>query len=203
MPKTTVTELRERGADLGRLKSDKMRRFVLEHLIDHSKKAAAIRAGYPEKSAGAMATKLLKNPIIKAYLGKIEREDVERLDLDREEVLRQLWYALTRKVTDFVDKNGEIKNPNKMSERAQNVIDGLEQEVFIDAETGNRRIKTKLRLSSKVSAIDMAMKHKGLFAPVEGKMLHQLDWDSLLTKGKIVDAESCPVERRLLEEEGK
>ena len=70
-----LTELRQNGADLDRLKHDRMRRFALEWCVDHCPKAAAIRAGYAKNSAAVTANKLLKNPIIKAFIGKMILDD--------------------------------------------------------------------------------------------------------------------------------
>jgi len=148
-------------------------------MVDHKPKAAAIRAGYSPKTADVKAQQLLKNPIIKAALGKLERLDVEKLELDRHEVLRQLYYCVTREARDFVDENGKlVTDVNKLPQRAQCAVDGIEQEIHYDSE-GNEYIKTKYKLVSKAAVLDMAMKHKGLFAPDQQEVRHVLDWDAL------------------------
>jgi phage terminase small subunit len=155
--------------------------FVAEYLIDYNGTRAAEAAGYrgDKRTLGVRASALLDHPVVKRIIGKVQRLDIEKLELDREEILKQLYYLATRKAGDFVDGNGEVLNINDMSERAQSVIDGIDQEVHVDAETGDRTIRTRLKISPKGPAVDMAMKHKGLFAPVKQTVKVGLDWDEL------------------------
>lgn len=206
-----LTELKNRGADLDRLKTDRQRRFVLLYAVmkvdgSGGPKDAAIAAGYNVKYAAQSAQKLLRNPIVKAYLGKLERQDVEQLELDRHEVLRQLWYMLTRRASDFVAEDGSVKSVHEMSDRAQSVIDGLEVEERF-TEDGERIVKTKLKLSPKATAVDMAMKHKGLFAPdkldIRGGLF--ADWDKLVGDGRamVPDRIEEAIETKFIEHEEK
>lgn len=153
-------------------------RFIAEYLIDYNASRAAKAAGYSSTSAG---TKLLAKPLVKQIIAAKERQTVKKLELTREEVLKQLYFAATRSAADFCDSSGKIiTNIHLLDERAQNTIDGIEQTVFIDAE-GNETIKTKLKLVPKATAIDLAMKHKGLFASTkfEGEVRHTLNWGDM------------------------
>jgi len=162
-----LTELRERGANLGRLKSDKQRRFVAEYLIDKRPKAAAVRAGYAESCAAVTANKLLNNPIIKAYIGKLERLDVEQLELDRHEALRQLYYALTRDLADFCREDGTPKLPHQLPKRCRSIVDGYKVKVLWTAENGDEMREVEYKLTPHAVAREQAMKHLGLNAPEE------------------------------------
>lgn len=187
-----LVDLKNRSADLNRLHSDKMRKFAYEYLIDRNATQAAIRAGYSKKTAGVRGQKLLKHPVIAAWLGKQAKQDLERLQLDREEVLRQLFYLATRSGVDFVDENGRIiTDIHKLPVRAQEAIDGIKQKVKrYTTENGEEieEVQTELKLVGKGGAIDMAMKHFGLYAPERQDVkMAVLDWDKLLTgKGKEV-----------------
>ncbi len=153
-------------------------RFIAEYLVDYNASRAAKAAGYSSTSAG---TKLLAKPLIKQIIAAKERQIVKKLELTSEEVLKQLYFAATRSAADFCDSTGKIiTNIHLLDERAQNTIDGIEQTVFIDAE-GNETIKTKLKLVPKATAIDLAMKHKGLFASTkfEGEVKHTLNWGDM------------------------
>lgn len=180
------------------LLTDKQRRFASEYLIDYNSKQAAIRAGYSEKIAAATGCQLLKHPLVSKIIGHQETKLIKRLELSAEEILEQLYYMCTRSAADFCDENGKIiTDVHKLSKRAQNTIDGIEQDIWYDGE-GNQHVKTKLKLVPKTGAIDMAMKHKGLFAPTKVDNKVSLDWDSL--HGKPPE-EPDPVEMRLLEQE--
>ena len=60
--------------------SDKRRRFCEEYIICHSKREAAIRAGYkvtPGKSIGPLADQILADEDCKAYIG--EEFDINKI----------------------------------------------------------------------------------------------------------------------------
>lgn len=169
--------------------------------------SAAVRKAYPRvKNPSQYGQKLMERPRIKAILGKIVNDDMERLELKREDVLLQLWYCLTRSATDFIDEDGSLRDIHDMGHRAQGCIDGIDIDEFIDNETGEiTKRKTKLRLVPKASAIDMAMKHLGLNAPeqhehVIGSVQQALD--RLSAPPPIDEAEVLleQEEQRLLEE---
>ena len=67
---------------------------------------------------------------------------------------------------DFINpETGELLDLNNLTVRAKESIDGIEQEVTIlknrDGEEIGTRVKTKLKLVPKISAMDMFMKHLG------------------------------------------
>jgi phage terminase small subunit len=178
------TQLKKRGSSLKHM-TDKEQLFCHEYPKDWNGQRAVIAAGYSKKSAGAMAVKLLNKPHIKAYLGNLKRRVFEKVDLSVEEVLRHLCYLATRTATDFVDENGYLLPISEMNERAQACIDGFEQEVIEqeddDGNVVSRLVKTKIKLSPKAAGVDMALKHKGLYAAVEEKLTHVLgiDWKQM------------------------
>ena len=171
-----LSRLRKNGADLKRLRTDKQRRFVLEYVLLRAKgrdspKQAAINAGYPARTAAQMAQKLLKNPVVGAYIGKLERQDVEKLQLSRHEVLLQVWYAATREVRDFVDlETGLLLLPHCLPDRCQTIVDGFEQDIteYVEKDgTTVRQIKMKYKLTPHAAAREQWLKHKGLMVPEE------------------------------------
>ena len=165
-----LSELRKQGADLSRLTTDRERRFVLEYLLDKNGTQAALRAGYSKGGAANVAHRLLKNPIVKAYIGKIERQDIEKLGVDRLMVLERLVEALNWEARDLVDDKGRALKPHELPDRVQRQVDGFEQEVSERELTDGtilRSIHTKIKMTPRATAREQAMKHKGLFAPDE------------------------------------
>ena len=210
-----ITELSKNGANLKRLGSDKMRRFVLEYLLlkaqgNDSPQQAAINAGYPKKSAAQHGYKLLRHPIIKAYIGKLERQDVEELELSRHEILLQVWYAATREARDFVDpKTGLMLLPHQLPDRVQTIIDGFEQDIeeHTNEDGTIRKIKMKYKLTPHAAAREQWLKHKGLFPSEKVEHKGQIDigvnWDKL-SEVRTIDVESKdPMQERLDQEEAK
>ena len=181
-----------------------------------SPQQAAINAGYPKKSAAQHGYKLLRHPIIKAYIGKLERQDVEELELSRHEILLQVWYAATREARDFVDpKTGIMLLPHQLPDQVQTIIDGFKQEIEeYDTEDGGtvRKIKMEYKLTPHAAAREQWLKHKGLFPSEKVEVNHQgridvLDWDRLSEVRTIDVASSVPIEdpiqARLEQEEAK
>jgi phage terminase small subunit len=148
--------------------NDKERMFVDYYLnegLDQTK--AAIKAGYSAKSAHAIGNQIMRRPHIKKAIGKAAKEVHEELTLTTEEVLKQLYYIVTRDVREFVDEEGIALPLHKLGDRAAQSVDGFDQEIneYVNLETGikTRTIKNKLKLVGKAGAIDMAMKYQGLF----------------------------------------
>lgn len=190
----------DRGIDIKRL-TDRERRFVLEYLLDYNGKRAAIAAGYSKKVAHVTASKLLRKSKIARAIGRLQRDDVERLELRRDEIIKHLYYAVTRDPLDIYDADGEVLPLDEMSERARACIDSIDRKVtYRKGKNGRtyKTVETHVRLVPKAQALDMAMKHKGLFAPDQHEhIIGPFDWNALIQRG---DPRLDPVEQRLLAE---
>lgn len=120
---------------------------------------AARIAGY--KKSSNVGSELLRRPRIKAYIAKVQKAAFQQLVVDKAEIIGHLVACATRVGSDFIDENGRIvTDARKLSLKAQAAIDGITQEVKYDKE-GNEIVVTKLKLASKNTAIDMALKHLG------------------------------------------
>lgn len=195
-----TTPLKSRGVNEDRL-TDKQRIFLYQYLVDSNSKRAAIAAGYSEKTATQKGAQLLQHPLIKAQIGKLQRQDVIKLELSREEILKQLYYACTRDVGDFENADGQVHTSLRdIPERLRACIDGFEVEQFTDYETGNTTQKIKVKLSPKLGAIDLAMKHKGLFAADKHEVLvGVMNWDKVIEaqqEDSVIESELRKIEEQ-------
>ena len=203
-----TTQLCNRGTNVKNL-SDQMVRFVMEYLIDYNGTRAAIAAGYAKSGAHTRACTLLKKPKIRALVGKLRKEQNEKFQIQSDEVLWHLWACATRNGKSFVDKKGRLlltsQNINDLPDEVTAAIDSIKQRrKTYTTEDGEQieEIETEVRLVSKAAALDMAMKHKGLFATqqVEGKLI--IDFDAMYRDQRgIIDVDL--LEQKLLEEERK
>ena len=198
------TELRKRGADISKL-PDKQRRFCLEYLQDYNGTQAAIRAGYSRKTASVLANKILKKPAVKRFLGKFERESQEQFELERNEILRHLAACATRDGKMFVNDRGVLHgNLNDLPDEVTAAIDSIKQKVrTYTTQDGEEvtEVETELKLVSKAAALDMAMKHKGLFAAEKHDHSHQIsiNWDEIQADARrqsVIDVESLALEEQ-------
>lgn len=195
------TELRKNGSNLKKM-TDKERAFCLEYMVDYQGTRSVIAAGYSKKGASVMAIKLLKRSHIKAYLGKAQRLQREERKVDSDEILDHLVSCVTRDGKDFVDEHGKLRvNMNELPDNVTRAVDGIKQKRKVytyEDGTTVEEIETELKLVPKAAALDMAMKHKGLFAPEEHKVLSTtVDWDKLLEAGERGNGYVDPIEARI------
>jgi len=176
-----ATETKDRGISWERL-NDRQKKFVEEYLKDYNGKRAAIAAGYKPTAASVRASQLLSHPLVKQAIGKGRHEDLTNTKLDREKILEQLYYNVVRDPLDLVDEEGFFHTDvNLIPERMRACIDRFKVTQYYDEETGTRTQVIECNLTSKLQAIDLAMKHKGLFAPTEEKVTHLvIDFDKLV-----------------------
>jgi phage terminase small subunit len=80
----------------------KQQRFADEYLIDMNGTQAAIRAGYSEKTAGAIAAENLKKPDIQEYIEKRMEEKDSELIATQDEVLRYLTSVMRREYCEHI-----------------------------------------------------------------------------------------------------
>lgn len=191
---------------------EKQVRFLMEYLVDYNGKAAALRAGYTEASAGQMAHKILAKTPVKRFLAKFEKESQEAFEIDRYEILRHLAAVATRNAKWLVDDDGVLllagQNINDLPDEVTIAVEGIKQKVkkYYDdrGEVSYEILTTEIKLASKTEAIAMCMKHKGLFAPEQHdvRLAPSVDWAAIKAeKQKTIDVD--PVKQRLLEEERK
>lgn len=70
--------------------NDKQERFCQEYIIDLKIGEAAIRAGYSEKTAYSIGSRLLKNVKIASRIEELQKKVTDKLELTQEWVLEHL-----------------------------------------------------------------------------------------------------------------
>lgn len=188
MPKIRRVQLNERE-----------RKFVNEYMLDGNAARAAREAGYSESTASTKAVQILKRPAVAKLIRTRRAKAQEHLKLSEAEVLRHLYYLATRTSDDFVDEQGRLLPLQKLNRRAAACVDGIKQTEYYDRDGNLDRVETTLKLSPKASGVDMALKHKGLFAPEkhENNVHVTIDWDRLAEPPDIIDVEADPIERKI------
>lgn len=101
------------------LLNEMQEKFCLEYVSDPKSNAtaAAIRAGYAEKSARVKASQLLTKGNIKARIRELRREALEKSGYDkdsvRELVMRRLAAIVSTHVTDVIQVSPDANDPNR------------------------------------------------------------------------------------------
>jgi phage terminase small subunit len=177
----------------------KQRVFCFEYVLDFNGKRAAQVAGYSESSAVVLASKLLKNPLVIKFIDQLQRQYMQKSTLTKERIMKEVEYNALRDVIDLCDKEGIIRldDLSKMPESIRRCIDGIKVRQHYD-DNGQVAGQTfELKLTSKLGAIELAMKHFGMLAPAEHNVNVSMDWDKAYKKdadiidtveGQIVEA---------------
>lgn len=138
---------------------EKQQRFVDEYLIDLNGTQAAIRAGYSAKTANEQASRLLANVSVQQAISEKMAERSKRTGVNQDRVVLELAKIAFLKMTDVVDKNGNIKDD--ASEDDLSCIESIKYK-HSDTDTGSsteREVKT----ASKLKALELLGKHLGMW----------------------------------------
>jgi phage terminase small subunit len=166
------------------------RLFVLDFLCTSDAAESARNAGYSAKNASVQGSKLLNDPLVQQALEALGNKVRKQYEIQRDEILMHLYYCATRSGAELFDKNGKLTgNIHDMPERIQQAIDGVKQRIrtrqevcpHCGAQQDSEEVNTEYKLAPKLGALDMAMRHKGLFAAEEHRHEHKLtiDFDQL------------------------
>jgi phage terminase small subunit len=135
----------------------RQQRFVEEYLIDLNGYRAAVRAGYAEKGARNIASRLLREPEIAAAVEKAKEERRERLRITADRVLAELARIAFADIGRLVVQNEKglsLKDTSDLSPDDLAAVAAME----ISADG-----KARVRLHSKLRALDAIARHLGLF----------------------------------------
>ena len=96
--------------------------FCLEYIKDGNATQAAIRAGYSEKTAGSISTRLLQKVNIRARINELMAEVQQEKIADAQEVLEYLTSVMRGEITEEVvvgTPTGPVTIPKQFSGREQ------------------------------------------------------------------------------------
>lgn len=174
--------------------TDKQCRFVSEYLLTLNATDAARKAGY--KQPNVASAKLMANSRIAKCIGNAQRQSLEKLELTREAMLRELAFCALRDPADLCDEHGAIITDDirKLPERVRRCIDGIKQRITTDKD-GNTTVVTELKLSPKIAAVELAMRHFAMFAPQQHELKLGIDWERLYEDGSAKPAPDPIAER--------
>lgn len=141
-------------------------KFCDEYLVDSNAMEAAIRAGYAPRHAKNQACKLLKKPIIKAYIADKQAALSQTLNLKTETVLKELATIAFFNIQNLYDDSGKIIPMEKLPPHIAAAVESIDiKETYTG--TGETRTlsgtQVKVKLHSKLDALNALAKHLGLF----------------------------------------
>lgn len=135
----------------------KQDRFCLEYLKDHNATQAAVRAGYSERSAYNQGQRLLQLPEVQLRLTEAREKILQESGVKVKNVVDELAKIAFTNITDILTKATglEVKPFDQLTAAQRASIAEI-------SETTVRGVKTKrVKMHSKLAAMDMLMKHLG------------------------------------------
>jgi phage terminase small subunit len=141
--------------------SEKQEQFCQQYVVDFHITNAAIRAGYPAKSAAAVGSKLLKNAKISARIAEIRANASAKTGVSLERTLDQLGaMAYADPAEMYHPITGDLLPVHEMPEHIRRAIISIEVD---EIEVGGIKmgVTKKIKLAPKDKATDMILKHLG------------------------------------------
>jgi phage terminase small subunit len=156
-----------RTADQSSEKPDKplkgrRQRFVAEYLVDHNATAAYRRAGYKAKTdnvAAVESARLLRNPKIRAAIDAARKPILDSLQISAKSVLSELSrlaFSDMRRFASWGARGVTLTDSAALSDDDAACV--LEV-----SESGGEETKVKIKLHSKLNALEKLGRHLGLW----------------------------------------
>lgn len=135
----------------------KQDRFCLEYIKDQNATQAATRAGYSEKTAYSQGQRLLKNPEVQQHLAALRQQIMLESRVQVKSVVEELVKLAFTNLSDVLAASDGLKvKPFEELTPAQLAA------IAEISETVNKYGTTrKVKMHSKLQALDMLMKHLG------------------------------------------
>jgi phage terminase small subunit len=205
-----AAELCEQKKD--RSPSGPRRRIVsAEFLKDHNAAASYRRAGYRAASnhvASVSAAKLLASPGIQAEISRLVAEQLRRVEVDTDAILREWLLIAHQDIGDVLDFSGDeirLRRPADITPTARRTIAALK---IVTRTEGSATTQTKVevKFSDKMTALAHLGRHLGLLKPGNDEQLDALLAAELacspVTVPPLRQSDKTPQGRRYLEVEG-
>ncbi|MGO4519247.1 terminase small subunit [Dyella sp. 2RAF44] len=130
--------------------------FVDEYLVDLNATQAAVRAGYSPHSADKIGSQLLGKTGVQTAIHARQSELRERVHIQQEQVLLALAAIAFADIADYVEEDEAGSRLRPLSSLSPVKRSAL-------AEAKQHKNGFRLRLHSKLKALDLLAKHLGMY----------------------------------------
>lgn len=148
---------------------DRHERFAREYVIDLNGTRAAIAAGYAEAGAAVQSSHLLRIAKVSRLINKLLSQRASKLEIKAERVLEELARLAFSNMADYMQVDADGKpcglNLAQITRDQAACIQEISEDATGGSGDGERRlvIRTKFKLSDKLKALDMLMRHLGAY----------------------------------------
>ncbi|RHH25983.1 terminase small subunit [Desulfovibrio legallii] len=138
----------------------KQAEFVRQYLVDLNATAAAIRAGYSERTAKSQGQRLLTNVDVSAALAAAKAEREQRTEITQDRVVSELAkiaFADPRELMEWGPEGVKLKDSAELTEEQAASVAEVSETTTKDG--GSLRLKKH----DKVKALELLGRHLGMF----------------------------------------
>lgn len=136
--------------------TDKQELFAREYLKDLNATQAAIRAGYSEKTAKETGYENLTKPHIQELIAELNKDRLDRLQINADYVLRRLVEIDEMDVLDILLANGELKPIKDWPKVWRTTLSGMDVTEMAGDAAG---LLKKIKWPDKVKNLELLGKH--------------------------------------------
>lgn len=143
-------------------RNERQKRFCEEYIINLDATAAAIRAGYSEKTASQLGYQLLQKHSVKAYVAELLKKRSERTQVDADYVLRRLVAIDQMDVLDILKNDGSIKPIGEWPKIWREFLTSFELSEIIEGQGDERKvvgILKKIKWPDKLKNLELIGRH--------------------------------------------
>lgn len=143
----------------------KQKLFVQEYLVDLNATAAAIRAGYSEKTANRIASENLSKPDIQVAIQEAMQAREKRTEITQDMVIRELAKLGFFDIRKLFDKDGKPLDISKLDDDTAAALVGLDVQDVEDSDGNYVGFLKKYKMADKIKALELLGKHLGAWEP--------------------------------------
>lgn len=138
----------------------KQAEFVRQYLVDLNATAAAIRAGYSERTAKSQGQRLLTNVDVSAALAAAQAEREQRTEITQDRVVSELAkiaFGSLRDVMEWGPNGVTLKSSEELTDDQAAGVAGVSENATQNGSS------LKIRRHDKVKALELLGRHLGMF----------------------------------------
>jgi phage terminase small subunit len=142
--------------------------FCMEYLTDFNATRAAIKAGYSKKTADSQGSRMLKNVKVKSFIDNQTTKRVEKLEVTKESVIKELAKIAFHDIRKMYDEKGFLIPVYNLDDDTAAVISSFKsrREFQGKGEDGKAEydIVDEYKRHDKVKTLELLGKHLGMFS---------------------------------------
>lgn len=142
--------------------TERMELFCRAYVLHGNASQAARDAGYSLLRAGSTGRDMMKKKAVIDRINELKSQRNERLELNADDVLREIYKIATTDLKAFYDSNGSLLPIHQWPEGAGKLVASVEVDEIFDGFGKEREhigYTKKLKLWDKLKALEMLAKH--------------------------------------------